>query len=704
MAVRIKDGMIPYTWGVGIEITNNHVINVLLRELNNLIQVNEDRELYVDLQLPDGITPEDDFPVGVTTGRILQEDWWEQSGTMLNWKTTSGDQVSLIYANDWNLYYSVNLGERHLIASWWILQDINTRTFYPQNLSDSTVGQQAIDWYLAWKNPIIIYNGESYVVESQPQSTQVRFQWIHVTNDDYMNAGYTRSIVKQLYLSWDANNEFAWWMDDDRLITSNYIAAGKDYSTAYNVTYDSDPTTKLYVDTELALKQDKLTAWTRITIDPVTNVISADVSWVMTYMWNVTDSSQLPTTWNNQWDCWYDETDNTLRAWDWTQWNDIGGPWIDLTNYFNMQTNTTDNITEWNNKFVTTSEKNTWNWKQDALTPWNWITINNGVISADGYTEWHWIDIDGNNVVTNELPFEPENAWVLGQVLKKTSTGYRWNNEVDWFDPENAGTTGQVLKKTATGYQWANESWWGGWGWGWWGGWVTSVNGRTWAVTVRELPSWWNSGEVLTKTSTGYAWMVGSNTHTWLVDSNSISSATLEEIIQYVLQGYDYGAILKDSRTEDIFIYSGYSTESTGTVFKFLWLKHISKKYESNRWDYTTGWENVINITVTTNPVTYSYELTKNDNDDPNTNYLSVLGAGYTTAFMPTEDYQPATKQYVDQAVLGGGGWVLGITNDTTHTSYTITKERAGTQADYDYLVNNWLMQNGVVYNIIPSS
>jgi hypothetical protein len=29
--------------------------------------VNEDRELYVDQQLPDGIEPDDDFPVGVTT-------------------------------------------------------------------------------------------------------------------------------------------------------------------------------------------------------------------------------------------------------------------------------------------------------------------------------------------------------------------------------------------------------------------------------------------------------------------------------------------------------------------------------------------------------------------------------------------------------------------------------------------------------------
>jgi hypothetical protein len=39
------------------------VINVLLRELNNLIHVNEDRELYVDLQLDPGIAPDDDFPV-----------------------------------------------------------------------------------------------------------------------------------------------------------------------------------------------------------------------------------------------------------------------------------------------------------------------------------------------------------------------------------------------------------------------------------------------------------------------------------------------------------------------------------------------------------------------------------------------------------------------------------------------------------------
>lgn len=105
MPVRIKDGMIPYTWWIGIEITDNHVINVLLRELNNLIQVNGDNELYVDLQLADNILPTDNFPVGVTTWRILQGNGWQQSWLILNRKTTSGDYTRLIYANDGRLYY-----------------------------------------------------------------------------------------------------------------------------------------------------------------------------------------------------------------------------------------------------------------------------------------------------------------------------------------------------------------------------------------------------------------------------------------------------------------------------------------------------------------------------------------------------------------------------------------------------------------------
>ena len=91
--------------GIDPDALRDRVIELLLREENNLIQVNEDNEVYVDLQLPAGITPSDEFPVWVTTWRILQADGRPQSGTILNWKTTSWDYVRFIYANDGKLYY-----------------------------------------------------------------------------------------------------------------------------------------------------------------------------------------------------------------------------------------------------------------------------------------------------------------------------------------------------------------------------------------------------------------------------------------------------------------------------------------------------------------------------------------------------------------------------------------------------------------------
>ena len=155
MATRIKDWEVPYTWWIGIEITENHVINVLLRELNNLIHVNEDRELYVDLQLDDWIQPDDDFPVGITTGRILAEDWRPQNWLIINRKTTSGDYTRLITAADGNFYVDLWDWVWRLLG-WWGMLDCNTKTFWISNDQDFTNAQAAYDWYMSGKNSILI--------------------------------------------------------------------------------------------------------------------------------------------------------------------------------------------------------------------------------------------------------------------------------------------------------------------------------------------------------------------------------------------------------------------------------------------------------------------------------------------------------------------------------------------------------------------
>lgn len=616
--------------------------------------MNEDRELYVDLQLDDWIQPDDDFPVGVTTWKILQEDWWYQSWIILNWKTTSGDYNRLIYANDWNLYIDIGDGEWKLL--WWWGWDwfCNVKRFTVNSTSDSTTGQEVIDWILQWKYAILVYNWTTYLLANNSWvDGQRRFISTEILRTHMMSDWYSYLNRPELWLFWDSNNQFDEWQYSNERVTWDIIFANFWYDTPFNPTDPWDPATKEYVDDWLALKQDKLTAWTRITIDPVTNVISADVSGVMTYMWNVTDSSQLPASWN-QWDCWYDETAKTLRAWDWTQWNDIGGTGIDLTNYFNMTTNTSDDITEWTtNLFVTQTEKNYWNSKQAQLTAWTNIQIDNNVISATDtiYTQWDWIEITNQNVINNTAKFDPDNAGSLGQFLKKTNNGYAWadipwwwggtsytawdwiditNNVIsatDRFTPTNQWSIGQVLKKSgANTYYWANEGWWGGWGWNF------------------NPQNTWQVWEVLTKTATWYAWLKEkSNVKCFNVNFLNPLQLELKSIAEWIDASSNNWAIINSSQ-QDVYLYSYKSEAWWVTTYRFFSYRNRTWiTTTSPNWDFTTLKQVACKVTYDWNE--YAIE---NVDFNPIANFLTVEGTSYTRAYMPTAWYQPATKAYVD--------------------------------------------------------
>ena len=103
MAVKITEWERTVSWGTAIEVTANKVINLLLRSEDNLIKLDEN-EIYVDLQLESWIQPSDTFPVWVTTGRVIQNDWWIATWTLLVFKTTSWDYVTWIYGDDGKLY------------------------------------------------------------------------------------------------------------------------------------------------------------------------------------------------------------------------------------------------------------------------------------------------------------------------------------------------------------------------------------------------------------------------------------------------------------------------------------------------------------------------------------------------------------------------------------------------------------------------
>lgn len=104
MTVRLIEWQVPYTWGTAIEITADKVINLLLRSEDNLLQVNQDNELYCDLQLANWIAPDDDFPVGVTTGIVNANDWRPYNWLLLHYETTSWAYAQWLYAWDGHFY------------------------------------------------------------------------------------------------------------------------------------------------------------------------------------------------------------------------------------------------------------------------------------------------------------------------------------------------------------------------------------------------------------------------------------------------------------------------------------------------------------------------------------------------------------------------------------------------------------------------
>lgn len=187
MAVRIVEWKLPYTWGTGIGIDTNKVISLLLREENNLIHVNDDNEVYTDLQLVANITPSSDFPVWVTVGKVLQSDWWTQNGLILNRKTTSGDYARWLYWADGELYFDWGQG------TW-------KQVYY----SDEVL---ALLTQLRGELATVAFSGDYNDLINRPAFLQVQADWDQIDTDapDYIKNKPTIPTVNDATLTIQKN-------------------------------------------------------------------------------------------------------------------------------------------------------------------------------------------------------------------------------------------------------------------------------------------------------------------------------------------------------------------------------------------------------------------------------------------------------------------------------------------------------------------
>lgn len=211
MPVRIVEWQLPYTWGTGIEIDTNKVISLLLREENNLIMVNDENEVYTDLQLASWLTPQSDFPVWVTTGKVLEWDGRPQSWLMLNWKTTSWDYARWIYANDWKIYFDNGTGTWKQV---YYSSEVDNLIQTLRNYVDATYQPKLTAW--TWinidSNNVISNSLPWAIVSATAPSNPVEWQlWYDTTNDilktydgtnwNEVGTGWTSSNTKTFTIS-----------------------------------------------------------------------------------------------------------------------------------------------------------------------------------------------------------------------------------------------------------------------------------------------------------------------------------------------------------------------------------------------------------------------------------------------------------------------------------------------------------------------
>ena len=149
MTVRAVEWKNPYTWGKAIEIDENKVISLRLRDENNLIIWDRwDNEIYVDLQLDDEIRPTDAFPVWITTGRVIIDNGWDKTWTLICAKTTSGDNIKIFYSDDGHLYVD---HWTWLFTQVYLKPEVDALLLELRNYVDTELAKKQ-DKLIAWDN------------------------------------------------------------------------------------------------------------------------------------------------------------------------------------------------------------------------------------------------------------------------------------------------------------------------------------------------------------------------------------------------------------------------------------------------------------------------------------------------------------------------------------------------------------------------
>ena len=561
------------------------------------------------------------------------------------------------------------------------------------------------DKLIAWTNIQIAADGKT----------------ISATDTTYENKPAASSWTDvSLVTTWE---KYIWDEKQDKLVAWNNISIAADWKTisAVDTTYASLPASQWGTDVSLVTtwekytwnnKQDTIigwtnvtiwadwktinavdttyTAWTNISIDANNEISAVDTTYSAGTNISIdanNEISAVDTTYPNlpAASGWTD--DSLVTTWEkYTWWNkqDTLIAWTNISIASDGKTisaaDTTYTASDFDIKDLTDSTglRSTWSWKQDALTAWTNIQIdsNTNTISATDttYTAWANVSISNNNVISAT---DSKAEWwnITGTLSNQTdlNTALSWKQDtlIAWTNVQIA-SDGKTISATDTTYTA--------------GTWI-SIDANNVISNTQTSAEWWNITWTLsdqTDLNTALSWKQDTLT-AW--NNISISSNTISADVNTKTFPMAFATKVTDAQAaiDWVLDWNNALIEYDNRIYLLdkidNWVYYFRGiNYTHNTTNDTMVITN-IEVTVVSGTVTEVHIMWEN-------HWFLETNRTYSTPFIPTQDWHPATKKYVDDSISTAVGWAV---DDTAYS-----------QADWDWVTNKAPSQNAV-YDKISS-
>lgn len=343
---------------------------------------------------------------------------------------TSYDNTAALSARQWRVLYNYI---RDLQQVWHFLSNWNCPTWLPQTNPQSS--------------PYVYNTWDYYIVASTSSWTNYKPDWYQYISWQASTTAEQETVKVWDFYVYDWTN---WLL---LINTERQIAIDTSLSTT-----STNPVENRVITDALNWKQPTLTPSTWISID-ANNNISNTLPWAIV-------SSTAPSS-PTEWMLWYDTTNDILKSYDWTNWNEAWS-WLVVLSYWNSTWD--DFVNAYNKNAIVycraSSQSNPWSWNQTRMAFMAFVDINATTWNLQGVEFQYYRSRSDHNSAANQLDqvfvYKLTSAWTWTVTERNTwakAVAWTWISLWWWNGNMTINNTAIPNDTTISFTQWTDNIW-----------------------------------------------------------------------------------------------------------------------------------------------------------------------------------------------------------------------------------------------------